>query len=272
MKLFIYYNFFCLTTFACSSDFSIFSPLDQFEIYPLSILIYIDHFYFIGIYNIYFTYAFLLAVTYHYTRSLLVGKNQTFLAIPTLSQRIFELYYLFIANIVVANIQSNHRGRYFPLIFVVFTVILLCNLVGLIPYNYTLTSQFIITLSFSVALFTAIISIGIRKNGLIKLFAIFFPGGIDTVMAPLLVPVEFLSFIFKPISLAARLFCNMLAGHTLLNVIAGFAWSLKSSSAFFFPLLILIPLFLLEFAVAFIQAYVFSLLLCVYINDVLNIH
>jgi len=109
------------------------------------------------------------------------------------------------------------------------------------------------------------------------MFSLFFPAGTSFTLAFLLVPLELISYIFKPLSLAIRLFCNMMAGHTLLKVIAGFAWTLMSFSGFLFlmhyiPILILIPLFGLEFGVALIQAFVFSFLTCIYLNDALNLH
>jgi len=150
------------------------------------------------------------------------------------------------------------------------------NLIGLIPYSFTVTSHFIVTLSLSLSIFIGMNIISVKTHGL-NFFSLFFPAGTSILLGFLLVPVELISYIFKPLSLAIRLFCNMMAGHTLLKVFAGFSFSLMSCTGVLFllqyvPLLILIPLFGLELFVALIQAFVFSLLTCIYLNDALNLH
>ena len=150
------------------------------------------------------------------------------------------------------------------------------NLIGLVPYSYTVTSHFIVTLALSFSIFIGMNIICIRLHKL-EFFSLFLPAGTSFALAFLLVPVELISYIFKPLSLAIRLFCNMMAGHTLLKVFAGFSWSLMHFSGVLFllqivPLLILIPLYGLEFGVALIQAFVFSLLTCIYLNDAVNLH
>ena len=155
--------------------------------------------------------------------------------------------------------------------FIAFT-----NIIGLIPFSYTVTSHFIVTLSLSSTIFIGLNIISIRLHG-IKFFSLFLPSGTSFILAFLLVPVELISFFFKPLSLAIRLFCNMMAGHTLLKVFVGFSWSLMSLSGVFFllhyiPLIVLVPLFILELGVALIQAFVFTLLTCIYINDAINLH
>lgn len=149
------------------------------------------------------------------------------------------------------------------------------NLLGLIPFSFTLTSHLVITFSLSLASFIGINILSFKKYG-IKFFSLFLPSGTTTVLAFLLVPIELVSYIFKPISLSIRLFANLLAGHALLKVIAGFAITLLSAGGIsvilhFIPLIILIPLFGLELGVALIQSFVFAVLICIYINDSLNI-
>jgi len=150
------------------------------------------------------------------------------------------------------------------------------NLIGLVPYSFTVTSHFFVTLALSISIFIGINIISIRIHGL-EFFSLFLPSRTSTALAFLLVPVELISFIFKPLSLAIRLFCNMMAGHTLLKVFVGFAWTLINFSGLAFllhivPLLILFPLFGLELSAALIQSYVFSLLTCIYLNDAINLH
>jgi len=177
---------------------------------------------------------------------------------------------------VQENIGGKRSQEFFPLIFTLFFFVLCMNLIGLVPYSFTVTSHFIVTLILSLIIFLGMNIICIRIHGL-KFFSLFLPSGTSFALSFLLVPVEIISYIFKPLSLAIRLFCNMMAGHTLLKVFAGFAWSLMSFSGILFflqyiPILILIPLFGLELGVAFIQAFVFSLLTCIYLNDALNLH
>ena len=150
------------------------------------------------------------------------------------------------------------------------------NLIGLVPYSFTLTSHLIVTFALALFMFIGLNIICVRLHGL-EFFSLFLPGGTSFLLALLLVPIELISYIFKPISLSIRLFANMMAGHTLLKVIAGFAWSLSGCTGIFFllhyiPMLILIPLFGLELGVALIQSFVFSILTCIYLNDSINLH
>ena len=157
-----------------------------------------------------------------------------------------------------------------------FLFIVTLNLIGLIPYSFTLTSHIVVTFALSVAIFIGINIIAIRIHGSTFL-SLFFPKDTSILLGFLLVPVEIMSYFFRPISLGIRLFANMMAGHTLLKVFAGFAWTLMSCSgilffAHFVPLLVLFPLFGLELGVAMIQAFVFSVLTCIYLNDAINLH
>ena len=181
-----------------------------------------------------------------------------------------------ILAMVTDNISGDKGQYFFPLVFSLFFFILNINLIGLIPYSFTLTSHLVVTFSLSIAIFIGINIICFRLHG-IEFFSLFFPAGTSLVLALLLVPVEILSYVFRPISLGIRLFANMMAGHTLLKVFAGFAWTLMGCSGILFfshlvPLLVLLPLLGLELAVAFIQAFVFSVLTCLYLNDSVNLH
>ena len=153
---------------------------------------------------------------------------------------------------------------------------LLSNLIGLIPYSFTITSHLIVTFALALMVFVGVNIICVKEHGL-HMVSLFLPPGTSLGLALLLVPIEFVSYMFKPISLGVRLFANMMAGHTLLKVIAGFAWSMMASGGFLFvahllPLFVLVLLVGLELGVAMIQAYVFTILTCIYLNDAINLH
>ncbi len=194
---------------------------------------------------------------------------------PTVGQFFVEFLNKFISQFVRSSL--NKKGEcFYPFVSSLFVLILLSNLIGLIPYSFTLTSHIIITFALSFAIYIGINIICIRKFGILY-FSLFLPSGTSFILALLLVPIELISYLFKPISLSIRLFANMMAGHTLLKVIAGFASDLMYSTGLFFiihiiPLAILFPLFGLECGVALIQSFVFSILVCIYINDALNFH
>jgi len=152
----------------------------------------------------------------------------------------------------------------------------LSNLIGMIPYSFTITSHLIITFLLSLTIYIGFNLIGIKKHKL-NFLKILLPSGANILLVPILVPIELISYIFRVVSLPVRLFANMMSGHTLLKVIAGFSWSMLNINNFLFisfiiPLSLIVILIGLEFAVAIIQAYVFTILICVYINDVLNLH
>jgi len=251
-----------------------FSPLEQFEILPVFpiTISFLDF----SITNqtimlsliIFFLISIFFIVLKQSTNSLFI--------VPHRFQIVLELLYSMILGIVVDNISGEKAQLFFPLIFTIFFFISSMNLIGLIPYSYTVTSHFIVTFSISFFIFIGMNIICVKTHKL-EFFSLFLPSGTSVLLAFLLVPVELISYIFKPLSLAIRLFCNMMAGHTLLKVFAGFAWSLSGTTGVLFlmhyvPLLILIPLFGLELGVALIQAFVFSLLTCIYLNDALNLH
>ena len=188
---------------------------------------------------------------------------------------IFNIVYNLIKDLIINNIGPK-GSRFFPLVFCIFMYIVCLNLIGLIPYSYTITSHLIVTFALALFIFIGINIITARYHGF-EMFSLFLPSGTSLALAFLLVPIELISYIFKPVSLSIRLFANMMAGHTLLKVIAGFAYTMMGLSGVIFfvhyvPLLILIPLFLLELGVSLIQAFVFSVLICIYLNDAINLH
>src|SRR5690606_17394 len=163
---------------------------------------------------------------------------------------------------------------FFPFVFTLFIFIFVANLIGLVPGFFTTTSHLIVTLALSMTVIAIVLIVGFAKNGL-KFLKLFAPAGLPWWMYPLLVPIEIISFLSRPFSLAIRLFANMLAGHILLKLFGGFVISLASIGAFgiaaaILPLVTNTAVTALEFLVAFLQAYVFAILTCIYLNDALH--
>ena len=197
----------------------------------------------------------------------LVPNNRWFLLI--------ENIYIVISSLLFDNVGLKGQV-YFPFLFVVFVFVLLSNLIGLIPYSFTVTSHIIVTFALALIVFVGVNIVGINLHR-IHFLNLFLPSGTALPLAFLLVPLEIVSFLSKPISLSVRLFANMMAGHTLLKVIAGFAWSMMRGGGLLFvahvlPLAVLFILVGLELGVAIIQAYVFTVLTCIYLNDSINLH
>lgn len=172
---------------------------------------------------------------------------------------------------LISDVITTHNEKYFPVIAVLFHFILLSNLIGLVPYSFTATSHLIVTFTLSFSVFIGINLITFKKYK-IKTFSLFLPANTSFFLALLLVPIEFISYIAKPVSLGVRLFINLMAGHSLLKVIVGFSWSMLLlenviSVGLFIPMLVLTILFGLELGVALIQTYVFIILTCIYIQD-----
>ena len=172
---------------------------------------------------------------------------------------------------LISDIITVDNEKYFPIISVIFNFILFNNLIGLVPYSFTATSHLIITFTLSFSVFIGINIITFQKYKL-KTFSLFLPANTSFFLALLLVPIEFISYLAKPISLGVRLFINLMAGHSLLKVIVGFSWSMLllenlTSYLLVVPMFILVLLFGLELGVALIQTYVFVILTCIYIQD-----
>ena len=206
---------------------------------------------------------------------LITSEDKSLYFLPCNWQNIIESIYEVGYTLLFDNLNAKGE-KYFPFISILFIYILLANLIGLVPYSFTITSHLIVTfiLSFSIFIGLNIICINIYKSEMLSLFI---PSNTSFGLALLLVPIEFVSYIFKPISLGVRLFANLMAGHTLLKVIVGFSWSMLLIESFLsifhvVPLLILVILMGLELGVAIIQAYVFTILTCIYLNDSINLH
>jgi len=193
--------------------------------------------------------------------------------VPGRMQAMAEMAYEFIAG-MVRSAAGEAGMRFFPLVFCIFFFIVICNLIGIIPYSFTVTSQIIITASFALLVFFTVVIVGIKDHGL-HFFKVFVPPDVPIYILPLVVAIENFSFFVRPVSHSVRLFANMLAGHITLNVFGSFVVMLLGAGALFkvfavLPFLMTVGLFALELLVAFLQAYVFAMLTCMYLNDALH--
>jgi F-type H+-transporting ATPase subunit a len=180
-----------------------------------------------------------------------------------------ELSYEFVANLLRDTVGNEGRA-YFPFVFTLFMFVLLGNLLGLVPYSFTFTSHIVVTFSLAIMIFIGVTILGFVKHG-VRFFSFFVPPGVSVVLWPLMIPIELISYLSRPISLSVRLFANMTAGHTMLKVFAGFVVSLGVIGGWL-PLAFVIALTGLELLIAFLQAYVFTILTCFYIKDALHLH
>uniref|UniRef100_A0A7S0GBK6 F-ATPase protein 6 n=1 Tax=Proboscia inermis TaxID=420281 RepID=A0A7S0GBK6_9STRA len=205
----------------------------------------------------------------------LSAEDSKYSFVPNNWQTLLETVNDTSASLVYDN--TNKEGeKYFPFMSSIFTFVLFINLIGLIPYSFTVTSHLVVTFSLSLSIFIGLNIICVKKHGM-HMLSLFIPANTSITLAWLLIPIEFVSYVFKPISLGVRLFANLMAGHTLLKVIIGFSWAMLLledylSIAHVVPLLIIVLLFGLELGVAVIQAYVFTVLTCIYLNDSVNLH
>jgi|TARA_Y200000002_G_scaffold107069_1_gene87526 F-type H+-transporting ATPase subunit a len=179
-----------------------------------------------------------------------------------------EMSYEFIANMIRENVGAEGR-KYFPFIFTLFMFILVGNLVGMIPFAYTFTSQIIVTFAMAATIFIGVTVIGLVRHGL-HFFSLFVPSGTPLILAPLLIPIEVISYFVRPVSLSVRLFANMMAGHTMMKVFGGFTVLLGVLGVA--PIILLVALTGFEIMVAVLQAYVFTVLTCLYLNDAIHLH
>jgi F-type H+-transporting ATPase subunit a len=188
--------------------------------------------------------------------------------VPNRIQSVAELTYEFVANMVYENTGKDGM-KYFPFVFTIFVFVLVLNMLGMIPYSFTVTSHIVVTFALAALVFIVVTAIGFARHGLgfLKLFK---PDGLPVALVPVIVPIELISYLIRPISLSVRLFANMMAGHTLLKVFAGFVVSLGIGGVV--PLLATVAFTGLEFLVAFLQAMIFAVLTSIYLNDAINMH
>ena len=203
---------------------------------------------------------------------MLIGANGSTGA-PKRLQALAEMAYEFMAG-MLRSAAGEHAEAFFPLVFCIFMFILILNLVGLIPYTFSVTSHIVVTAALAGLVFLTVLAVGFAKNG-VKFLKLFVPSGVPIYILPLVVAIEIISFLSRPLSHSVRLFANMLAGHITLNVFGGFCVMLLSASAVLkaaaiLPFVMTVGLFALELLVAFLQAYVFTMLTCMYLNDALH--
>jgi F-type H+-transporting ATPase subunit a len=200
--------------------------------------------------------------------SLLVLGTRRGALVPGRLQSIAEISYEFVADMVETN--AGHGAEpYFPFVFTLFMFVLFSNLLGLIPYSYTVTSQIIVTFALAAIVFIGVTIIGIVKHGT-HFLRLFVPEGVPIILLLLLVPIELLSYFIRPFTLSIRLFANMLAGHTMLAIFGGFAASVGLLAIL--PVALDVAILALEVLVAALQAYVFAILTCLYLRDALHLH
>jgi F-type H+-transporting ATPase subunit a len=239
------------------------SPLDQFEINPL---VNFE----VGGVNLAFTNSSVsMVITVLFITLFLTLTVNPRSIVPSRMQLISELCYNFIAQLLNDTVGDQGK-RYFPFVFSLFMFVLIGNMVGMIPYQFTFTSHIIVTFALAAVVFIGVTILGFVNHG-IRFFTFFYIPGVPFYMHPLLIPIEVISYLSRPISLSVRLFANMLAGHTLLKVFAGFVVSMPFFTGVL-PLTFIVALTGLEILIAFLQAYVFAILTCLYINDAYHLH
>jgi F-type H+-transporting ATPase subunit a len=241
-------------------------PIHQFDIHRLVPLQ-------IGGWDVSFTNSslfMLLAVVL--TVGFYIVATQSRSLVPTRLQSLAEISYEFVANMLRDSIGKEGM-KYFPFVFSLFMFIFFCNMLGMIPGAFTVTSHIIVTAALAAIVFLTVLVIGFAKNGL-RFFKLFVPSGVPIYILPLVTLIEIISFLSRPVSHSVRLFANMLAGHITLKVFGGFVVMLLGAGSFAvlspLPLIAAVALTALEFLVAFLQAYVFTMLTCMYLNDALH--
>lgn len=213
--------------------------------------------------------GFVISVTF-----LIIASSKKSM-VPGRIQILGEMLYMFIAD-MVRNTIGPKGTRYFPFVFTLFVFVLMGNMLGLMPYSFTYTSHLAVTGGLALLIFAMVIVFGLFNHGL-KFFSLFAPPGVPWFIYPVLVPIEIVSFFVRPLTLAVRLFANMMAGHIMLKVVAGFAAGTATMGAGYlalgaFPVIINMMLIAFELLVAAIQAYVFAILTCVYLKDTVDLH
>ena len=240
------------------------SPLEQFAIQPVSAPLFSIGGHSIAVTN---SALFMMAAVVVSSGLLLAGAGKGSM-IPGRIQAMAELFYEFIANMIRDNVGGGGK-KFFPFIFSLFIFTLFGNILGMIPYGFTFTSHIAVTFFMAMVVFLSVTLIGLFKHGL-HFFSLFFPHGAPLFTAPILIPIELVSYLSRPISLSVRLFANMTVGHVLLKVLAGFVVALGFFGVV--PLVVLVAITALELLVAVLQAYIFTILCCIYLNDALHLH
>ncbi len=189
--------------------------------------------------------------------------------IPTKIQLLTELSYTLVSK-MISDTAGSKAKPYFPFVFSLFMFVLFCNMLGMLPYSFTVTSHIIVTFALAAIIFIGVTIIGFVNHG-VGYLKLFIPSGVPVVLLPIIVIIEMISYLARPVSLSVRLFANMMAGHTMLKVFGGFVISLGIIGGWL-PLSFTVALTGLEILIAFLQAYVFAILTCIYLNDALNLN
>lgn len=239
------------------------SPMEQFEIQryiPMDL----------AGFDVSFTNSslFMVVATGLIVLFLTMGMRQRAL-VPGRLQSMAELSYEFVANMMRDTVGPEGQ-KFFPFVFTLFMFVLFCNMIGMVPYTFTVTSHIIVTFALAMAIFIGVTILGFIKHG-VGYLRLFVPHGVPAALLPLIVVIEVISYLSRPISLSVRLFANMMAGHTMLKVFGGFIVMLGIWGGWL-PLAFSVAFVGLEVLVAFLQAYVFAVLTCIYLNDALHLH
>ena len=240
------------------------NPMSQFEVYSIGPKIQI------GSFDLSFTNSSLFMVlTVSVISLFFIAATQKKSLVPNKMQLIAEMAFEFVSKMISETAGKDARP-YFPFILSLFLFVLVANLLGMLPYSFTVTSHIIVTFALAFFIFIGVTIVGFTKHG-ISYLKLFVPSGVPIFLLPLIIVIEVISYLSRPVSLSVRLFANMMAGHTMLKVFGGFVVSLGILGGWL-PLGFAVALTGLELLVAFIQAYVFAILTCIYLNDALNLH
>ena len=240
------------------------NPMHQFNVYRIGPEISL------GNVDISFTNAslFMMISALAITSVFFVGTKRNAI-IPTKIQLLTELSYTLISK-MISDTAGSKAKPYFPFVFSLFMFVLFCNMLGMLPYSFTVTSHIIVTFALAAIIFVGVTIIGFVNHG-VGYLKLFIPSGVPVFLLPLIVIIEIISYLSRPVSLSVRLFANMMAGHTMLKVFGGFVISLGIIGGWL-PLSFTVALTGLEILIAFLQAYVFAILTCIYLNDALNLN
>jgi F-type H+-transporting ATPase subunit a len=240
------------------------SPLAQFQIHPLGGPIHI------GGLDVSFTNSslWMVIVVAAVTAFMLIGTRKQAI-VPGRWQSLCEGMYDFVSNMLRDNVGNEGR-RFFPFVFTLFMFVLFANVLGLLPGAFTVTSHIIVTFGMAAFIFLMVTIVGLVRHGF-RFFSYFAPEGAPMWLMPVMIPIEILSYLIRPMTLSIRLFANMVAGHVMLAVIGGFAFALGVWAGWL-PVAVVSLLFGLELLIACLQAYVFTILTCIYLHDAIHLH
>ena len=240
------------------------NPMHQFNVYRIGPEISL------GNIDISFTNASLFMMISALTIiSVLFAGTRRKTIVPTKIQLLTELSYTLVSK-MISDTAGSKAKPYFPFVFSLFMFVLFCNMLGMLPYSFTVTSHIIVTFALAAIIFIGVTIIGFVNHGA-RYLKLFIPSGVPLFLLPLIVVIEIISYLSRPVSLSVRLFANMMAGHTMLKVFGGFVISLGIIGGWL-PLSFTVALTGLEILIAFLQAYVFAILTCIYLNDALNLN